>query len=173
MLGNQFRGKALTLLRVLLRMLRGISPDSSALLPRSVQPDEALSTFVKDRNRFDKKTLEIRYQQLMPRPNPKTGRLETSVCRSASLTDEQLWGICGTHFDAPPQRQAIGRGVGPASAVLNVGLSIDPDGVPYPEHANVIGWHAPIGVPSDELKNHWMDRAQRMAPHFRYVARAG
>jgi hypothetical protein len=45
-------------------------------------------------------------------------------------------------------------------------LAFDADGRPYPEHANIIGWHDKAGKPDNELKHFWMDKAQRMAPHF-------
>lgn len=66
---------------------------------------------------------------------------------------------------------AIGRGVGPASAIFDVELGFDADGEPYPEHANIIGWYDLPGKPASELKNFWMSKAQIMAPRFRYLPR--
>lgn len=108
----------------------------------------------------------------MPRPNKdKNGRLETSVCRSTALTEAQVWAICARHFDVHAPKPAIGRGEGPASAVFVEGLSFDADGIPYPEHANIIGWHNDPGKPESELKHFWMDRAQRIAAKFSYKPR--
>jgi len=82
-----------------------------------------------------------------------------------------VWEICSLHFDKYAPRPAIGRGDGLAREVYKVGLSLDPDGVPYAEHANIVGWDDKPGVPDNELKHHWMAKAQKMAPHFRYVER--
>jgi hypothetical protein len=113
----------------------------------------------------------VRHRRLMPRRNPTTQRLEASVCRSSGLDERALWALCAQHFDAHARWPALGRGVGPASAVYAERLSFDADGVPYPEHANIIGWFEERGRPDSELKNHWMNHAQRIAAAFKYVPR--
>lgn len=97
--------------------------------------------------------------------------METSVCRSTALSEAEIWAICSRHFDARAPRPAIGRGVGPASAVFAEQLWFDADGNPYPEHANIIGWHDDPGKPRSELKHFWMDKAQRIAAKFSYKPR--
>lgn len=101
----------------------------------------------------------------------KDGRLETSVCRSQALSDTQVWVICSEHFDAVAPRPAIGRGVGSARVVFDVNLGFDADGKPYPEHANIIGWYDSVDKPDDELKHFWMEKAQKMAPSFKFLPR--
>jgi len=107
----------------------------------------------------------------VPRRKEKNERLEVSVCRSSLLTEVQVWTICSAYFDVRAPKPAIGRGVGPASAVFAEKLAFDPDGKPYREHANIIGWHDDTGKPDDELKHFWMDQAQRIARRFSYVPR--
>ena len=140
-------------------------------LPENVRPDEPLSSFVYRADDVVKQTRTIRPTRLMPRRNPKTNRLETSVCRSQSLSEAKIWDICTVHFDAYAPKPAIGRGVGLAEAVFKVALRCDADGEPYPEHANIIGWRDLASTPDSEQKHFWMDQAQRMAPAFRYLAR--
>jgi hypothetical protein len=108
----------------------------------------------------------------VPRRNSTSKRLETSVCRSGRLTEAQIWNICSTYFDAHAPKRAIGRGVGLASAVFAEGLAFDPDGKPYPEHANIIGWQDDANKPDNELKHFWMDQAQQMAKKFSYMPRS-
>jgi hypothetical protein len=108
----------------------------------------------------------------MPRRNPTNKRLETSVCRSSTLTEAQVWNICSAHFDVHVPKAAIGRGVGPAVAIFAEKLAFDADGKPYPEHANIIGWHEDMKTPDSELKHLWMDQAQRMAKKFSYMPRS-
>jgi hypothetical protein len=88
------------------------------------------------------------------------------------LSESELWDICSKYFDVSAPRPAIGRGVGPASAVFNVDLQLDADGVPYPEHANIVGWHDDPNKPDNELKHFWVDKAQKIAPHFLYSPRS-
>jgi hypothetical protein len=107
----------------------------------------------------------------MPRRNPQTRRLEVSVCRSSQLTDAQVWSICSDYFDRRAPKPAIGRGVGPASAVFAENLSFDADGIPYSEHANIIGWHDEPNKPDNEIKHFWMARAKRIAASFLYMPR--
>ena len=80
----------------------------------------------------------------MPRRRDRKpdGRLETSVCRSHLLSEVQIWEICQTFFDINAPKPAIGRGEGQAETVFKVGLSFDPDGKPYHQHANIVGWPA-------------------------------
>jgi hypothetical protein len=84
-----------------------------------------------------KKTNTLHHTRLMPRRNRETGRLETSVCRSQSLSEAQVWQICTAYFDVHAPKPAIGRGVGPSEAVFKVNLYFDADGKPYPEHATL------------------------------------
>ena len=77
----------------------------------------------------------------MPRREHKNQRLEVSVCRSSQLTEAQVWTLSSPYVDVHAPTPAIGRGVGRAAAVITEKLAFDPDGIPYPEHANIIGWH--------------------------------
>lgn len=61
--------------------------------------------------------------------------------------------------------------MGPACVVFDVNLGFDADGKPYPEHASIIGWDDSVDKPDEELKHFWMDKAQRMAPSFKYLPR--
>lgn len=142
-------------------------------LQSDVRPSESLSTFVFRNNQVIKKTQTIHYLRLMPkrRDHNKNNRLETSICRSQELSDSQVWAICSAHFDVSAPQPAIGRGVGIASTVFDVNLWFDADGVPYPEHANIIGWHDSVDKPDDELKHFWMEKAQKIAPSFKYLPR--
>ena len=135
-----------------------------------VPPDEELSSFVMRKNEVTR-TRHIHHSRLIPRRNPATGRLETSVCRSGSLSEEAFWKLCSEHFDRYAPALAIGRGVGRAATVYAEQLSLDADGVPYAEHANIIGWHDETGRPTHELKSYWTDQVQRMAKEFRYRPR--
>ena len=144
---------------------------SSRQLPAGVQPEELLTSFVVLPEQVDKKTKTIKPTRLMPRRNLTNKRLETSVCRSNKLTEAQVWEICSAHFDVHARKPAIGRGVGAAAAIFAEKLAFDADGRPYPEHANVIGWHDDTNKPDNELKYFWMDQAQRMAKQFLYTPR--
>ena len=89
------------------------------------------------------------------------------------MTDEAIWAICARHFDphiAP--KMATGRCDARAHVVYDAGLKFDPDGVPYPEHANVIGWHDHPTDPDEKLKHFWMNQQQRMAPYFAFKPRS-
>ena len=142
--------------------------------PFEVRPDERISRFVFHSNHVAKRTKTIHPTRLLPqrRRRAEKGRLETSVCRPDALSDERFWAICASHFDptiAP--RRATGRCDALASVVFDVGLSFDPDGVPFPEHANIVGWYDQTNEPDERMKHFWMDQAQRMEPHFSFTAR--
>lgn len=173
MLGSQLKQQTVRYLKNLLSILFGTSKDSTSSLPGEVQPDESLSTFAVQSRDVVKATNTVRHTRLMPRRGGKAtkGRLETSVCRSTNLAEARVWEICSEHFDRHARKPAIGRGVGPASVVYEVGLGFDADGKPYPEHANIIGWRDSADRPDTELKHFWMDQAQKMAPRFSFIPR--
>jgi hypothetical protein len=171
MAGNLSIQRVLRLWIVLFKKLQGMWQGSSRQLSADVQPDELLTSFVFRPEQIDRKTNTIQPARLVPRRNSTNNRLETSVCRSSNLTEAQVWSICSAHFDVHAPKPAIGRGVGPASAVYAEKLAFDPDGKPYPEHANIIGWQDDRNKPDPELKHFWMDQAQRMAQKFPYMPR--
>lgn len=151
-------------------MLSGTWGGSLSKMPPVVGPDELLSSFVRRNNEVDRKLNTIHPSRLIPRRSGKNRRLELSVCRSTELSEAQVWDICARFFD-PRTQPAIGRGVGPASAAYSEALGFDADGEPYPEHANVVGWHEEPGKPDSELKHYWMAQSQRMAAKFAYKPR--
>lgn len=144
-------------------------------LTRDVAPDEDLSTFVFRKDHIVKRSNSVHYTRLMPRRRNKldNGRLEVSVCRSTFLGRADVWQICTEYFDKSAPKPAIGRGVAKACVVTapEIGLAFEADGMPYAEHANIIGWRDEAGTPDNELKNAWMDKAQKMAPKFLYESR--
>lgn len=171
MAGYRWMQRVKALSTSLFKTLRGIWRNSTDRLPASVQPNEALSSFVFRPDQIVRVTNTIHHSRLMPRRNPTSRRLETSVCRSSKLTEAQVWAICSSHFDDRAPKPAIGRGVGPASVVFSESLKFDADGKPYPEHANIIGWQDDRNKPDPELKHFWMDQAQRIARQFSYLPR--
>jgi hypothetical protein len=108
---------------------------------------------------------------LMPRRHPQARRLESSVCRSAGMPNKEVFDICATHFDPFSKAPAIGRGAGKVKVVLYVGLQLEADGVPYQQHANIIGWFDSAVQPDEQMKHHWMSHAKQMAPAVRYIER--
>ena len=155
--GSRLMRRVAAVLKNLFKTLLGTLGVSTRRLPLTVSPDEKISSFVFRSDQVVKKSQTIHYSRLMPRPNPETGRRETSVCRSQHLTEAQVWEICSLHFDSHAPKPAIGRGVGPAGAVFQVDLHFDADGKPYREHANIIGWRDSANTPYDEQKHFWMD----------------
>ena len=172
MRGNRFIQRVVLLLKNLFRISPDTSAGSSSPPQSDVRPSESLSTFVTKPDQIVKKTSTIHPTRLIPRRNKnRDGRLETSVCRSQTLSDSQIWAICSAHFDIHAPIPAIGRGTGPARVVFDVHLGFDADGKPYAEHANIIGWDDFVDKPDAELKHFWMDKAQKMAPSFKYLPR--
>jgi hypothetical protein len=169
--GSQLTRRVGELLKNVFKMLRGTWGSSTRQESVDVQPDEALSSYVFRQEHIVRITNTIHHSRLMPRRKSKDERLEVSVCRSSQLTEAQVWSICSSYFDPRAPKPAIGRGVGRASAVFAENLAFDPDGKPYPQHANIIGWHDDFNKPDNELKHFWMAQAQRMAVRFSYLPR--
>lgn len=106
----------------------------------------------------------------MPRPSGPESRLETSVYRTHSLSEAEVWEICRRWYEEIANLLAKGRGDGPAKSIVDAGLSFDADGRPHPKHANIVGWHSdPVLTPPELKKNHWMIAARRFAGSFKFV----
>lgn len=140
-------------------------------LPERVCHGDELTTFVRTPDDVVRSTNRVRFERLMPRRI--NGRLETSVCRSTTLSPTAVWAICAAHVDpALPKGPACGRGIGPAWCILReTGLYVHCDGVPHPYHANILGWYDEPGAQVKDIKHHWKAAAQRMAAYFPYTAR--
>jgi hypothetical protein len=138
-----------------------------------VDPNEDIASFVLRSDEIVNTNLgaHIRHTRLLPRQNKETGRIETSVCRSSELTEFEIWDICRYHFDTHAPKPAVGVGIGKASVVYQEGLSFDPNGVPYPQHADIVGWAGDPSIPEDERKHFWMAKAKNMATNFRFFLR--
>lgn len=137
----------------------------------SVRSNEHIATFVKDKRNINKTDGVVRSQQVMPRWIETKKRFETSVCRCSGIDEERIWRICCQHFDRHIKEPAIGLGSGRASIVFDVGLSFDPDGVPYPEHVNIVGWQVSAARPREESKGLHMNQAQKIAAELKYSPR--
>src|SRR5437870_1737540 len=128
MAGNRLMRRVRALSMSLFKTLRNIWEGSTRQLSADVQSNEALTSFVFRQDQIVRKTNTIHHSRLMPRRKEKNERLEVSVCRSSKLTEAQVWTICSGYFDVRAPKPAIGRGVGPASAVFAEKLAFDADG---------------------------------------------
>jgi hypothetical protein len=137
----------------------------------SIVAGEEISSFVRHTNEVVSATGTLRHTKLMPRRNKTTGRWETSICRSSGISENEFWSICRKFYDPFSDRPAIGRGISKAQTIYNEGLGIDPNGIPYPQHADIVGWHDDPSQPDDETKNYRMEQAKRIAPQFVYRTR--
>jgi hypothetical protein len=113
----------------------------------------------------------VKYARLMPRRHPQSRRLESSVCRSVGMSNANVFAICEAYFDPHSRHPAIGRGVARAKVVMQAGLQVEADGIPFVQHANIVGWFDDPSRDDSEMKHHWMNLAKRMAPEFRYIER--
>lgn len=73
---------------------------------------------------------------------PKDGKKSTYRISHPDLAEPEIWQI-GQDYVATPQNKTLrGRADLKASVVYGEKLSFDPNGVPHPRHANIIGWPA-------------------------------
>jgi hypothetical protein len=171
MAGNRLISRIHGLFIRLSRILPSISSSSIRYEYSAVEQDEDINRFVVHSSDIQKSTASLHYKRLLPRRNKSTERFETSVCRSKTLTEKKLWAICTDFFDTHAQAPAIGVGIAKASIVYAAGLNFDPNGKPFPQHADIVGWYDDPRLPDDETKHFRMDKAQQMAPHFKYSPR--
>ena len=74
----------------------------------------------------------------LPRPNPKTGTLETSVFQVSGLTEQEVLEI-GRSVSSKSSKTLYGRAILDIQDISNSGLCLSPDNIP-PRHANIVDW---------------------------------
>jgi hypothetical protein len=133
------------------RAIFSVSSRRSSVL-KPVAETESVTRFLFHSSQFAKMERRVRAPAIASLRHPGTGRLELSVYRADGATASELWGICEVHVDnKATARVAKARGTCLAGTFSDEGFSFDPDGIPHPRHANVIGWRDDI--PKHELKN--------------------
>lgn len=104
-------------------------------------------------------------------PRRFNGRLESSVYRTSNLSEPDVWEICRKYYEELANLTARGRGDGLARHIMTAGLSFDPNGIPHPRHADIIGWRDDGEAADRSTKSHWMIAAQRFAGEFEFVSK--
>jgi hypothetical protein len=101
-----------------------------------IPPGERLSRFLFQSNNV-RADGTPRHTAFEPPPH---GRL--SVCVSNLLAEAVLWGICKTHIEPARGKASIGRTDLNSLHVYAESLTVNVDGAPFPQHANIVGWDA-------------------------------
>ncbi len=102
--------------------------------PAPVTEHERISRYINEKKKIRPKEGKAGYNAFMP---PRTLRM--SVCRSEGLDEAELWQIAD-EFIGTAEKPVIARADLEAGEYFSRRLSFDPDGMPYPRHADVIGW---------------------------------
>ncbi|MBI3581542.1 MAG: hypothetical protein HY098_05630 [Nitrospinae bacterium] len=116
-------------------IFRKISPEQPKLSPLgTVLPKECVSHFI-----FEKSHIfpDGTPKPAAFRPWKKTGNI--SIYRVNNLFDREIWGIAEKYIDSD-RRKVIARVDLLAFHYYQLNLKFEPDGIPHPRHANVIGW---------------------------------
>ena len=102
--------------------------------PAQVEEHEQISRYINEKKKIRPKEGKAGYNAFMP---PRTLRM--SVYRTDGLDEAGVWRIAD-EFVATAEKPVIARADLEAREYLSQQLSFDPDGIPHPRHANVIGW---------------------------------
>lgn len=99
-----------------------------------VSPEENLTRYILHKNHFSILYKRVKYTAFLPTSNG-----ETSVFRTANISDGGIWGIGEYEVAQKRELPLLGRADILASHILSNKLKIAPDNNP-PRHANIIGW---------------------------------
>lgn len=98
----------------------------------TVREDEPITRFCTQRkNHMRSDKGRGKYPLFLPLPYK-----ELSVARTQGMSDARIRQIAVEHVPVPVKGHATVH----AALVLQSGLTFDPNGDPYPQHADVIGW---------------------------------
>ena len=101
-------------------------------MPNDVSPDDPLSRFLLNSNRYSRQKNRVKSVAFMPAPD-----LNLSVYQTKDLSDDKIWKI-GNRVKGD-DKKLHGRGDILVRSVCQRGLKIIPDNTP-PLHANISGW---------------------------------
>lgn len=104
----------------------------------------------------------VRGRAFMPQKSGSSAG-KCSVIRTHGCLESELWDVYRRFVRTGRAQEAIGSGRILASVVYELGLGFNPDGVPHPRHANIVGW------PPD--KEDWKALADEIALGAVFVAR--
>ena len=107
--------------------------------PVVVERHERVTRFIVRKDHFT--ASRVKWNAFMPYDNPVSQRAETSTLRELGLSADDMWRLGREHVEKP-DRQIKARATGPATAIMDCGLTFDVDGPPAPVHADIIGWSA-------------------------------
>ena len=95
-----------------------------------------LARFLTSSRHFSRQSGRVNATAFMPPPD-----LRLSVFEIGGLSEPEIWLLGFNHVAKPPERNVHGRADLQRTAVLQVGLSINADGIPK-GHASIGGWPA-------------------------------
>ena len=100
-----------------------------------VLPEEMITRYVIDKSQMAGHG-KVRFSAFMP----KDGKKSIYRISHPDLSETEIWTIGQDYVATPRSKTLRGRADLKAVAVYDEGLSFDPNGVPHPRHANIVGW---------------------------------
>lgn len=100
-----------------------------------VAASERIARYILSKRHFSASNRTVKYGAYLPAPNG-----ETSVYRTSTLPEEEVWKIGKEHVAKPRKRTLYARGDTPVSVIMKTGLEVVPEATPHPLHANIIKW---------------------------------
>jgi len=114
-----------------------------AFSQHDVKPSERISRYIFRKDHFNPRTGRVRPPVYEPaRPKNESDSYKTSVYRTEKLNDGEIWDIGDNYVtkEHPEHLPSLARADTQIQKVADAELKIDPDGIPHPRHANIIGW---------------------------------
>lgn len=112
-------------------------PNSSfSILP--FEDNERISRFLTDEDHFIKEKERVRHAAFKPRRS--TNNL--SAYRTKNLSDPAIWDLARKEVTKRMSipKEVLGRADVPVHVYKDLGLILNPDGIPHPRHINVENW---------------------------------
>jgi len=100
-----------------------------------VEAAERISRYILSKRYFNAANRTVKYAAYLPAPNG-----ETSVYRTSSLPEEEIWKTGQEYVAKPSKRTLYARGDTTAAVILKTGLDVIPETTPHPLHANILNW---------------------------------
>ena len=120
-------------------------PDFS---PHNIDLAERISRYIFIRKYFNPRTGNISPQVFkLPSLKSEEEIHKLSIYRTEGLDEAEVWALADDQVtkNHPDRLPALARADTQAQKVLDLDLKFDPNGVPHPRHANIVGW------PDDEV----------------------
>jgi hypothetical protein len=102
---------------------------------------EGITRFLVHRNEFGTNPRRVKHHAFLPALSPHTRQFVKSVHRTDHLSNDNMWKLGKLFVENEESNRVVrARAAGAAQTISGAGVALSINGVPWPRHADIVGW---------------------------------